>query len=66
VTFNYPRQRSSLHKYTHLPDLTVLDFLFWEYIKDTVFMPPLVVTLPELAGRIRAAVSTITLNVLNM
>jgi hypothetical protein len=30
-----------------------------------MFMPPLVITLPELAGRIRAAVSTVTLNVLN-
>jgi hypothetical protein len=42
VTCNCPRQRSSLHRHTHLPDLSVLDFLFWQYNKDTVFMPPLV------------------------
>jgi hypothetical protein len=47
------------------PDLTPLDFFFWGYIKDAVYMPPLATTLPELAGRIRAAVATVTLDLLN-
>jgi hypothetical protein len=47
------------------PDLTPLDFFFWVYIKDAVYMPPLATTLPELAGRIRDAVATVTLDLLN-
>jgi hypothetical protein len=47
------------------PDLTPLDFFFWGFIKDAVYVPPLATTLPELAGRIRDAVATVTLNLLN-
>jgi hypothetical protein len=34
-------------------------------MKDAVYMPPLATTLPELAGRIRDAVATVTLDLLN-
>jgi hypothetical protein len=47
------------------PDLTPFDFLFRGYIKDAVYVPPLVTTLPELAGRMRDEVATVTLDVLN-
>jgi hypothetical protein len=47
------------------PDLTPLDFCFWGYIKDAVYVPPLRNTLPELAGRIRDAVVTVTLGLSN-
>jgi hypothetical protein len=47
------------------PDLIPLDFFFWGYMKDAVYMPPLATTLPELAGRTREAVATITLDLLN-
>jgi hypothetical protein len=48
-----------------LPDLTPPEFFFLGYIKDAVYMPPLAATLPELAGRIRDAVVTVTLDLLN-
>jgi hypothetical protein len=47
------------------PDITPLDFFFRGYIKDAVYVPPLAITLPELAGRIRHAVATVTLDLLN-
>jgi hypothetical protein len=46
------------------PDLTPLDFFFWGYIKDAVYVPPLATVLPELAGRIRDAVATVILGLL--
>jgi hypothetical protein len=47
------------------PDLTPLDSFFWGHIKDAVYVPPLATTLPELAGRIRDAAVTFTLDLLN-
>jgi hypothetical protein len=35
------------------------------YIKDAVYVSPLATTLPELAGRKRDAVATVTLDLLN-
>jgi hypothetical protein len=35
-------------------------------IKDAVYVPPLTNTLEDLAGRIKVAVATATLNLLNM
>jgi hypothetical protein len=32
------------------PDFTLLDFYFWGYIMDAVYVPPLATTLQELAG----------------
>jgi hypothetical protein len=49
----------------HSPDLTPLNILFWVYSKDAVYVTPLATTLLELAGRIRDAVATVTLNLLN-
>jgi hypothetical protein len=40
------------------PDLTECHFILWGY-KDTVIIPPLARTLPELRERIRDAVTTI-------
>ena len=41
----------------HLIPLTMRDFIFLlKYIKDTVYIPPLLSTLPERAGKIKAAI----------
>jgi hypothetical protein len=37
------------------PDLTPCDFLFWGFVKDTVFVPPLPANLRDLRNRITAA-----------
>jgi hypothetical protein len=51
----------------HSLDLTALHFFFWLYIKDAVYVPSWAITLPELTGRIRAAVATFTLDlIMNM
>ncbi|KAG8293105.1 hypothetical protein J6590_027213 [Homalodisca vitripennis] len=42
------------------PDLTLLDFFFWGFIKDMVYVPPLLATLPELRARIYAAAEQVT------
>jgi len=42
------------------PDLTPADFLFWGHIKNAVYIPSVPTTLPELAGRIYAAVAAVT------
>lgn len=42
------------------PDLTPLDFFFWGFIKDTVYVPPLPASLPELRARIYAATEQVT------
>jgi hypothetical protein len=42
-----------------------LIFFVWGHIKDAVNVPPLATTLPELAARIRAAVATVTLDLLD-
>lgn len=46
------------------PDLTVCDFFLWGYIKDSVYIPPLPVTLAELRRRITAASENITQDML--
>jgi hypothetical protein len=38
---------------------------FCGYIKDAVYVPPLATNLPELARRIRDAVTAVTLDLLN-
>jgi hypothetical protein len=47
------------------PDLTLLDFFFWWFIKDATYVSPLTTTLPKLAGRIRYTIATATLDLLN-
>jgi hypothetical protein len=49
----------------HLVRLTSRPLIFslgGGYIKDAVYVPPLATTFPELAGRIRDAVATVTLD----
>jgi len=38
---------------------------FWGYIKDVMYLPPLAATLPLLAEQIRAAVTSVTHNLLS-
>jgi hypothetical protein len=41
------------------PDLTPCDFFLWRYIKDSVFVPPLPVSLNELKQHITTAVVSV-------
>ena len=41
------------------PDLTPYDFSLWEFVKDTVFVPPLPANLQDLRDRITAAVALV-------
>jgi hypothetical protein len=47
------------------PDFTPLEMFFWEYIKDSVYVPPLATVLPELAGCITQTVATFILDLLS-
>jgi len=40
-------------------DLTLCDFVFWGFVKDTVFVPPLPTNLRDLRNRITAAVALV-------
>ena len=42
------------------PNLTHCDYFLWGYMKDTVFVPPQPISIPDLKNRITAAVETIT------
>jgi hypothetical protein len=42
------------------PDLTPLDFFFWEFVKDRVLVPNLPANIVELRIRIIAAVAEVT------
>jgi hypothetical protein len=42
------------------PDLTPLDFFFWGFVKDRVYVPPLPENVAELRTRITAAVAEVT------
>jgi hypothetical protein len=42
------------------PDLTPLDFVFWGFVKDRVYVPPLPANVTELGTRITAAVAEVT------
>ena len=46
------------------PDLTHSDFLLWEFVKDTVFVPPVPDNLQGLRDRITAAVALIDRGIL--
>ena len=41
------------------PDLTLCDYFFWGFVKDTVFVPPLPTNLQELHNHITAAVALV-------
>ena len=48
----------------HLPDLTPYDFFLWGFVKDSVYVPPLPMSLNELRIRITHALQTITADTL--
>ena len=47
------------------PDLTPCDYFLWGYVKDKVFVPPQLVSRPDLKNRITAVVETNTPDLLN-
>jgi hypothetical protein len=46
------------------PGATPCDFFLWGYVKDQVYVPPLLASIPELKVRIRTAIETITADML--
>jgi hypothetical protein len=44
---------------TQPPNLTPMDFSFWEFVKDNVYIPPMPVDLQELCDRIVNAVALV-------
>ena len=46
------------------PDLTVCDFFLWAFVKDSVYVPPLPKTLPELLQHINTAMGNGTQDML--
>ena len=46
------------------PDLTTCDFFLWGFVKDSVYVPPLPMSLKELRDRITHALQTITADML--
>jgi len=54
-----------LHWPPHSPDLTPCDFFLWSFVKDSVYVPPLPMSLKELRDRITHALQTITADMLH-
>ena len=46
------------------PDASPCDFFLCGYVKDQVYVPPLLASIPELKVRIRTAIETITADML--
>ena len=46
------------------PDAIPCDFFLWGYVKDQVYVPPFLVSIPELNVRIGTAIETITADML--
>ena len=46
-------------------DLTPCDYFLWGYVKNKVFVPPQLMSIPDLKNRITAAVETITPDLLS-
>jgi hypothetical protein len=46
------------------PDSTPRDFFLWGYVQDQVYVPLLPASIPELKVRIRTAIETITVDML--
>jgi len=49
----------------HSPDLTPYDFFLWGFVKDSVYVPPLPMSLKELRDRITHTLQTITADMLH-
>jgi len=47
------------------PDLTSCDFFLWGFVKDSVYVPPLPMSLKELRDRITHALQTMTADMLH-
>jgi hypothetical protein len=47
------------------PDLTPCDFFLWGFVKDSVYVPPLPMSLKELRDRITHALQTVTAEMLH-
>ena len=47
------------------PDITPCDFFLWGFVKDSVYIPPLPMSLKELRDRITHALQTITADMLH-
>jgi hypothetical protein len=47
------------------PDLTPCGFFLWGFVKDSVYVPPLPMSLKELRDRITHALQTITADMLH-
>jgi hypothetical protein len=47
------------------PDLTACDFFLWGFVKDSVYVPPLPMSLKELRDRITHALQTITADMIH-
>jgi len=50
---------------TRCPDLTPCDYFLWGYVKGKMFVPPQLVSIPDLKNRITAAVEAITPDLLS-
>jgi hypothetical protein len=50
---------------TRSPNLTPCDFYIWGFVKDSVYVPPLAMSLKELRDRISHALQTITADMLH-
>ena len=48
-----------------LPDLTPCDIFLWGFVKDSVYLPPLPMSLKELRDRITHALQTVTADMLH-
>jgi len=46
------------------PNVTLCDFFLWEFVKDTVFVPPLPANLKVLRSHITAAVALVVRDML--
>ena len=55
----YYKRNRHFQSYVVIPDLTHCDFFLWGYIKDRVFVPPLLVSLNELKQRITTVVASV-------
>ena len=53
-----------IHSTQYTSEATPCDFFLWGYVKDQGYVPPLLASIPELKVRIRTAIETITVGML--
>jgi hypothetical protein len=59
VIQSYYKRNRHFQRYVVSPDLSPCDFFLWGYIKDRVFIPPLLVSLNKLKQRITIGVASV-------